>query len=232
MNLRVGDVGQAVTALSPSGYVEIEGVRRSAKSESTYIEAGTTVVVVRGEMPSFIVRQIEPGTTLTLPNHGEEIAKPEAHRNAADVTAVECEEQRLAWQSLQRRMKIGAAAAGGFGLLIGIMNAELAYRFNWAGSHVAVNSSLMLFSAVGCMAWAVMLYFATGFLAPRLLPYEDRGFAADFFGVAAGLVGGLLGFWVRFQADGITLVGWSVGVSVAFAALACAISWLVGLAAA
>jgi hypothetical protein len=230
MNLRVGDIGRAVTALSPSGYVEIDGVRRSAKSESTYIEAGSMVVVVRGEMPSFIVRQIEPGTPPKLPHHGEEIAKPEAHRNAADVAAVEREEQLLAWQQLNRRMKIGAAMAAGLGLLVGIANAELGSRLHWGN---ATDSSVFsLFSAVGCASAGVVLYFATGFLAPRLLPYEDRGFAADFFGIAAGLVGGLLGFWVRHGDDTNTIVLWSVGLSVAFAALACAISWLIGLAAA
>ncbi|MBA4186899.1 MAG: hypothetical protein C0467_02655 [Planctomycetaceae bacterium] len=234
MNVRIGDVGRAVSALSPSGYVEIDGVRRSARSEGTYIDAGRDVIVVRGEMPSFIVREIEPGIPLPrFPNHGTTIEKSEHQRNSADVAVSEQEEQRLAWKQLKRRMRIGAAASGAFGLLVGLANAALGGHYNWASVNETIQLPLLHAgsAAIGTAA-AIVLYFFTGWFVTHILPAEaDAVFEPSFLAILAGLVGAALGFWMNFASGDVnTIALWSAGVSFAFAAVVCGVSWVVTLA--
>ncbi len=233
MNVRVGDVGRAVTALSPSGYVEIDGVRRSAQSEGSYIEVGSNIIVVRGEVPSFIVRQIEPGTPPDrLPNHGEVIGKSEHQMRSADVAEVEREQQRLAWEQLKRRMKIGAAASGASGFLAGLANAGLGWHFNWANVNESVGLPLLLGGSAALAAvWAVVLYFFTGGFVAHVLPAEaDAVFEPSFVALVMGLVGAALGFWLHFASGDVGRIAlWSTGLSLAFAALTSGITWVVGV---
>ncbi|MCE9561604.1 MAG: hypothetical protein K8U57_06075 [Planctomycetes bacterium] len=233
MNIRVGGVGRAVSALSPSGYVEIDGMRHSAKSEGSYIKVGSAVIVMRGDTFGLIVREIEPGKSQpAIPNVGDIIGKPEHQLNSADVAEIEREQQRRDRAELRQSMKIGAAITGAFGLVFGLANAAIGSHFNWADVNESA-SVLLLFggSAIACVVDGITLYFLTGWFAPHIFPYEERVFAADFLGIVAGLLGGLLGFWIRFGEDPGTVVLWSVGLTFAFAGVGCGISWLLSLVA-
>jgi len=233
MNIHIGDIGRTVTALRPSGSVEIGGVRRSARSEGTYIDAGRDVIVVRGEIPSFVVREIEPGMPPPrFPNHGEVIEKSEHQRNNADVAEAAREEQRVAWKQLKRRMKIGAAVAGAFGLLVGLANAALGWHYNGASVNETVQLPFLMggSAAIGT-ANAIVLYFFTGWFVANILPAEaDAVFEPSFLAILAGLVGAALGFWMNFASgDMSTIALWSAGLSLAFAALTAGLAWVVSV---
>ncbi|WP_439626550.1 NfeD family protein [Gemmata sp.] len=232
MGVRIGDTGRAVTPLSPSGYVEIGGVRRSATTEGTFIEPGRAVVVVRGGPPGFVVRAVEPGAPAeALPHQGEELVRAEHQRTRADVAAADRDARQKAWAELKRRMARGAAAAGAFGCAAGLTNAALGRHFDWAGATAWALPELLLGSAAAGALDAVLLYFFTGWFVARVLPAEaDAVFEPSLVAVLAGLVGASLGFWVYAATGDVWLVArWTAGLSLAFAALAAGLAWVVNV---
>jgi hypothetical protein len=232
MSVRIGDTGRAVTPLSPSGYVEIGGVRRSATTEGTFIEPGRAVVVVRGGSPGFVVRAVEPGAPAdALPQHGEELVRAEHQRTRADVAAVEREERQKAWAELKRRMARGAATAAVFGCLAGLANAALGRHFDWAGATDWPLPESLLGSAMAGALDAVVLYFFTGWFVAHVLPAEaDAVFEPSVVAILAGLSGAALGFWVYAATGDVLLIArWTAGLSLAFAALAAGLAWVVNV---
>jgi len=233
MNICVGGVGRAVSALAPSGYVEIEGVRHPARSEGSYIAAGAAVIVLSGSAFGLTVRELEPEKAPpAIPHVGDVVSKAEHQLTSVDVAELEREQRRREGVELRQRMKIGAGVAGRLGVIFGLANASLATHFNWNNVNDAIDP-LLLFagSTLGCVVAGVTLYFATGWLGPQIFPYEERAFAADFLGIGMGLLGGLIGFWLRFGEPLETVAMLSGGLTVAFAGVGCGISWLLSLAA-
>lgn len=53
----IGNEGKAATDLKPSGYIEVEGEKVQAVSESLYIKKGESVTIVGGEGARYIVRR-------------------------------------------------------------------------------------------------------------------------------------------------------------------------------
>lgn len=53
----IGKCGEALTDLKPAGYVQVEGARCQAVSESLYIKKGDSIKVVGGEGARLIVRK-------------------------------------------------------------------------------------------------------------------------------------------------------------------------------
>ena len=53
----VGKQGEALTNLTPSGYVLVDGKRHQAVSESSYIKKGESVMIVAGEGARLICRR-------------------------------------------------------------------------------------------------------------------------------------------------------------------------------
>lgn len=53
----IGEVGEAVTNLSPSGHIEIKGMRYQAVSESVFIKKGDSVKIISGEGARYKVRK-------------------------------------------------------------------------------------------------------------------------------------------------------------------------------
>ncbi|QDU24055.1 NfeD family protein [Urbifossiella limnaea] len=117
--VRVGDLGTALTAMSPSGVVELDGRRLDARSDGAPIPAGAAVVVLRGDPTGYVVRAVGPDQPIPqLPDAGAEIVRPEFMRNSAEVRRVEAADEA----KLRRRWKVAArwrVVAGVFGGLIG-----------------------------------------------------------------------------------------------------------------
>ncbi|MFO0799519.1 MAG: hypothetical protein U0804_18780 [Gemmataceae bacterium] len=117
--VRVGDLGTALTVLSPSGVVELEGRRLDARSDGAAIPAGAAVVVLRGDPTGYVVREVGPDHPFpALPDAGAEIARPEFQRNSAEVRRAEAADEA----ELRRRWKVAArfrVVAGVFGGMIG-----------------------------------------------------------------------------------------------------------------
>jgi hypothetical protein len=219
MVVRVGDVGRAVTALAPGGRIEIDGTRHDARSEGGLIEAGSMVIVLRGDPTGFVVRKHTPGSP-SLPKHGEPARKGEAYQSSAEVAAAENNERRARVADLRGRMCRGGLWSALLGVAAGGANAWLGLRFDWAGESVAP-STLYAGSVAAGAAWAPVLYFFGGWFAVHMLPAEpDAIFEPDFLSLLVGLVGASLGFWATFGGGAAFVAAQTMGISLAFAALA------------
>jgi NfeD-like C-terminal, partner-binding len=102
MPVHIGDFGRALSRMAPSGAVEVNGERLDARSDGQVIEAGSNVIVLRGDPTGYVVRALEPGKPVpTLPRQGEEIVKADFARNTAATSAVSsgCSAPVRAWGS-------------------------------------------------------------------------------------------------------------------------------------
>lgn len=229
MPVHVGDVGRAVSPLSPSGAVEVNGARLDARSEGLPIEAGAAVVVLRGDPTGYVVRALVPGAK-PLPNHGEPIRKADFQMKGADVAEAEREERLARRRELFRQMRWGSVLAATLGMVAGLASALLGTRFDWASVNELMNPQVLLGGSVGVGAiWAVLLYFFTGWFTVYVLPSEaDAVFEPDFLATAAGLLGAALGFWLNLGGEPVMIAAWSAGLSLGVAAVAAGIAWVVG----
>lgn len=53
----IGETGEALTALKPSGHIKVNQAPYQAVSESGYIKKGTKIKIIRGEGARFIVKE-------------------------------------------------------------------------------------------------------------------------------------------------------------------------------
>jgi len=229
--IRIGDVGRALSALSPSGVIEIDGVRLDARSDGTFIEAGGMVVVLRGDPTGYVVRKHVPGSP-PLPNHGEPVRKGEFQLSGTEVAAAENEAERLRRAEVRAEMKRGSVRSAVVGALLGAASAGLGWHFNWADGAESVGLALLvLYSAAAGALTGVVLYFFSGVFVARVLPAEEGvWFSPSFLAVLFGLLGAALGFWLKFDEAGVAVaLGWSAGLGLAFAALTAGLAWTIGL---
>ena len=225
MAVCVGDVGRAVTVLAPSGKIEIDGARLDARSDGSVIEAGSMVVVLRGDPTGYVVRKHTPGSR-PVPNHGQTIPRGEFQQTRAEVAAAENNEYLARLAEVRTRMRRGVLWSVLLGAVAGVASAAMGLHFDWADE--SVTPATLYGASVGAgVVWAVVLYFLTGWFVAHILPSDaDAVFEPNFVAVAVGLVGAALGFWVTFGGDAMTIAAQTSGISLAFAALAAALSWL------
>jgi hypothetical protein len=227
MGICVGDVGRAVTDISPGGAVELDGSRYPARSiDDVTIPAGTEVELVRAEKTCFVVRRT--GSAEPLPNRGEPIGPFGFDTLRAAVARAEKKEARDRRSELLKRMRTGAAVAAVFGALAGVASAWLGWRYDWAGVTESVSQgTLFAGSAAAGVVLGVVLYFFTGFFAVHCLPSEaDAVFEPGFVAIAAGLVGAALGFWMKLAGGEPAVIAlWTGGLALIFAALAAGLAW-------
>src|SRR5262245_6076251 len=99
--------------MCPSGAVEVNGDRLDARSDGAFIEAGSHVVVVRGDPTGFVVRKLGPEDPLPdLPNHGERIRRAEFQRNRAEVAEAEREAAVEKRRRMRATVRYGGLSAG------------------------------------------------------------------------------------------------------------------------
>lgn len=197
--VRVGDLGTALTALHPSGVVELDGRRLDARSDGAPIPVGAAVVVLRGDPTGYVVREVGPDHPLpTLPDAGAEVGRPAFMRNSAEVRRVEArdeEERRRSWAKATPvrtvvTALVGAAAGAGDAALAG--HGDPAGLF--AGCSIGLGTG-----------WGLALL--VGRLGPALRWSPVAALAA----LLGGLVGAEAGFWVTMSAAVPPPVGPAVG---------------------
>ena len=111
MALSVGDRGTAVTPLHPNGFVWIDGARHDARAEHGTIAADADVVVVGGDHLGLIVRKLEAGRSLRLPDHGKPVCTSFHDRLATEDEKREAE--RREWLAAHRQVGTTAAVVAG-----------------------------------------------------------------------------------------------------------------------
>lgn len=205
MTVHVGDRGTAVTALRPQGLVRIAGERHDARSEGGYIEAESEIVVITGDQLGLIVRRIEPGQTVKLPNHGREVfgsfgAKVEGEGRQEDA-------KQARWEVGRKRYGLKAGAV--LGLIAASVGVALLWPFieEQAGMPWVVATA----AVAGGIVWGVIFF--------RGIDATLQEIGGDYWrfttiSVIAGLAAGTAGaVWVIPTAG----PGW--GLVVAFGAM-------------
>ena len=221
MTVRVGDVGRAVSPMTPSGAVEVGGRRVDARSEGLFIAAGTAVVVLRGHPQGCVVRAIEPGQPPpALPDHGQPIAVGSPFWTSADIEAAEHRDRAVAAQQLRKVLQYGLLAAGTLGVLVGLANGGYGWVSGRAGIADAADAATFLAGSAGVgAAAAVALFVLTGLVGKVLGFFEgEPEFDPDLLVTAAALLGTAVGFWWQFETGDASVISlWAAGGALAFA---------------
>jgi hypothetical protein len=216
--------------MSPSGKVEIGGVKHDARADGMFIPCGAECILVRADPTGLVVRPIEPGQPVPqLPNHGQPVGKAEFQRNRAEVAEAEEQERRDKRARLRKAMKYGSVAAAAMGAMVGLVSAGGGWYFGGTAELDANGLAVLLAgsAAVG-IASAVVLFFLTGWVGSLIggLTEGEPGFTPSFFATFAGLVGAAGGFWWGYPTgDPLTIAGSAVLVGLVSAAVA----WIVAL---
>jgi hypothetical protein len=232
MTVCVGDVGRAVSPMTPNGTVEVGGRRLDARSEGLFIAAGSAVVVLRGDPMGCVVRPVEPGQAPPrLPGHGEPIASRGPYRTGAEVDAVERRVQADAARQLRQTLQYGLLAAGTLGVLVGLANGGYGWVSGRAGIAGAADAATFLAGSAGVGAVAAVALFVFTGLVGKVLGWleGEPEFAPDLIVTFAALLGAAVGYWWRFETgDANTMTLWAVGGALAFAVGAWVIKGVVG----
>jgi hypothetical protein len=219
--------------MSPSGAVEINGERLDARSDAGPIEAGSQIVVVRGDSLGFVVGKVELGKPLPpLPGQGELIATPEHRQNADEVAAADKQERATEVRTSRRRLRPGILAAGSLGAMVGLVSGAVGWFAGWVGNTDAATLAWLLGCSltIGLVA-GVVLFFLTGVVGALqgFLSEGEAELTPNFFAIAAALVGASVGFWRQYGAgDTSTIALWSVGGAGVFALAMYVLGWLLG----
>jgi hypothetical protein len=134
MSIFYGDIGRALSTMSPSGAVEVLGERIDARSDGQVIEAGSLVVVLRGDPTGYVVQKLNPGQTPPkLPNHGKPIPKAEFQMNRAEAAALDRREQAEKRKRIRQGLRSGAIIAARLGALFGVGGGGIGLALGWVG---------------------------------------------------------------------------------------------------
>ncbi len=135
MSIHYGDIGRALTTLSPSGAVDVLGERIDARSDGVVIEAGSFVVVLRGDPTGYVVQKLNAGQTPPkVPNHGQPIRKAEFQLSGAEAAAAERREQAEAQKRLRDGLRSGSRIAGKWGAAVGLVSGAVGLALGWVGA--------------------------------------------------------------------------------------------------
>lgn len=233
MAIRIGDLGIAVSAMSPSGAVEVDGKRLDARSDGPFIPLGSVVVVLRGDPTGYVVRALEPGQEPPqLPGHGTPIPRAEFQRTSAEVAEVERAVRAEKRKRIRQGLRFGGIAAGSLGAFVGLASSGAGWLLGWAPADDPASGAMLLGGAlVVGTATGVALFLLTGLIGSVLGMFEgEPGFAPDFSVTAAALMGTAVGFWWHFRTGNPgTIAAWAVGATFVCAIAAYLVKWLVGL---
>jgi hypothetical protein len=230
MRVHVGDVGQALSPMCPSGAVEVNGMRLDARSDGAFIEAGSPIIVLRGDPTGFVVRRIGPDEPIPrLPNNGERIRRAEFQRTSAEVAEAEREEQAERRRRMRETMRFGSLTAASFGILVGLASGGFGWltgradNLGWADLALLLGGSLAAGAVLG-----VGLFFLSGMVGSVVQMFDgEPGFAPSFNVIVLGLIGAAAGFWWRFGTGDAAVIATCSAIGLAIgAAVGWVVSWL------
>ncbi|MFO0852125.1 MAG: NfeD family protein [Gemmataceae bacterium] len=219
MGVCVGDLGRAVSPLTPAGKVELHGERVDARAEAGYVPPGCRVVVVRGDAFGLVVRAVADGEVVTVAGLGAEIPRLESEMTgeeiaaAAELARAERQErfrEKLADGSV-RAAVIGGAVGAGAALLGQWLDGADGFSWETVGGVAATGAAATagLYAAATAVrppgsgpGWAGgwpgcgLVAGAAGWVAGLLLGGLPLALAAGGGGMVAGAMLGGLGLWL------------------------------------
>ena len=230
MEIRVGDIGRALSPMSPSGVVDVNGERLDARSNGRFIEAGSLVVVLHGDPTGYVVRKLEPGQTPPrLPDHGEPIRKADFQLNSIEVAQADRHERTATRKQLLQQWHHDRSVAVCLGPLAGLVSGVVGWSFGWSGLTDLGSVALLLGGSVAVGAFAsVCLFTLAAWVTSMLGMFEGKvGYFPDLFATVAGLVGAALGFWWQYgTGDVLAIIPGVVGGATVFATVVYLLWWL------
>ncbi len=230
MRIHVGDVGQALSPMCPSGAVEVNGMRLDARSDGAFIEAGSPVVVLRGDPTGFVVRRLGPDDPLPpLPNQGERIRRAEFQRTSAEVAEAEREDRAERRRRMRETMRFGSLTAASFGALVGLASGGFGWATGRTGELGPADAAVFLGGSLAAGAvLGVGLFLLSGMVGSVVQMFEgEPGFSPSFGVIALGLIGTAVGFWWRFGTGDIAVIATCSAIGLAIgAAVGWVVSWL------
>jgi len=172
MAIHYGDVGRALSTLCPSGAVDVLGERIDARSDGQIIEAGSFVVVLRGDPTGYVVQKLNPGQTPPkVPNHGKPIPKADFQLNHAEAAAVVRQEQTERRKRLRQGLRSGTMMAGRLGAMVGLLGGGIGWGLGWVGLEGPAAIAIFFAAALAIGAVAGVMVF----LAISLVSYSLGG---------------------------------------------------------
>ena len=160
MSIHYGDIGRALSTLSPSGAVDVLGERLDARSDGQIIEAGSLVVVLRGDPTGYVVQKLNPGQTPPrVPNHGKPIPKADFQLNGTEAATVDRREQAERRKRLRQGLRSGSIVAGRLGALVGLGISGIGLGLGWVGLEEPSGFAIFLGTAVVIGAVAGVILF-------------------------------------------------------------------------
>jgi hypothetical protein len=113
MHIKVGDIAIAATPMCPSGTVEFNRMRLDARTDGKFIEAGSRVMILRGDPTGYVVMKLDVNEPIPdVPGLGEIIRKGEHQRNSAEVEEVDREIALATEEHWIRRRQLYGIAGG------------------------------------------------------------------------------------------------------------------------
>jgi hypothetical protein len=230
MRVHVGDVGRAISPMCPSGAVEVNGMRLDARSDGAFIEAGSPVIVLRGDPTGFVVRRLGPGDPIpSLPNNGERIRRAEFQRTSAEVAEAEREEQAERRRRMRETMRFGSLTAASFGALVGLASGGFGWATGRAGEVGPEDAAILLGGSLAAGAvLGVGLFFLSGMVGSVVQMFDgEPGFSPSFSVIVLALIGTAAGFWWRFETGDVAVITTCSASGLAIGAAAgWVVSWL------
>jgi hypothetical protein len=175
MSARIGDRGEAVSALTPSGKVRINGILYDAKSEGIFIEAGAHCIVVRQDPFALIVRKLEGDQSLPeVPNAGNLVTKSEVQRTSEEVRkveAIEAEAQRQVWW---KDIKKGLLISVILGLVVGGLASLFAVFDTSIQTRSEINKTLLIIGFLLVYPiWGAILYLSIEVIPSMIVKLKE-----------------------------------------------------------
>lgn len=117
--VRIGDLGETSTPLTPGGFITIAGVRLQARCESGYLEVRQSVVVIGGDNHGLLVRRRDSATQLlNLARQGEEVFASFGAKMKSEGEASERRESERRRTLVAQSIRWGALSGAITGLMM------------------------------------------------------------------------------------------------------------------
>ncbi len=206
MGLRIGDDGQAITVMTPGGYVSVGGKRYQARAQVGFVEPGQRIIVLGGDNHGLIVCVAEQGRTYTkIPGFGRLCFDSFGERKQDQANREEAARQRWLLQRRRylRRVGLGIGAlATGLGLFLA--RSELFPRLEGYAWVMALAACI----TAGALLGMVLI----GAIERYLQSFDERFYRLSIPTTSLGALGGVtLALWT------IPAYGIAFGLLIVFA---------------
>jgi hypothetical protein len=199
--MRIGDLGETSTPLTPGGFVRIDGYRVHARCESGYLDAKQTVVVIDGDNLGLIVRGCDSSVKPTnIPRQGEVVFASFGEKVKSDGDAhvrLQMQQVRVA---ARQSVRLGSVA----GFLVGVLMTAWCRPFHDPDlpKNLLLANAITIFS---CAIWGAIVGRVMYGLFERMGHSRLGGFVAGAIVFTIATAGAVFGLVQRHHGQVVSL---------------------------